>query len=572
MLRRSLPTRPSSNRRHRRRSSHAVVRCLHIEPLEERTLLAAMVWENRGNLSDDSDNFNATYGVANAPVARAIVDQALIMWGQVLEVIETLDGPVTSWVQTISAADLGGNLRGGTDADGDITMDDDAGGSGWYFDPQPGDSSEFTTILSPFLASGGPAGADFFRTIVHELGHALGINPGDIEDNAPLLTGAQVTDAGTDQFDGVSSLLLLTPANEAPLITFTTAGSLHVYEGPPDPNFPAAPVQPFDLMNNGRTVGNSTRQLISDLDSLIMYKAFGDASLNPAYLPNYSFHAQLNLSTAVLTVYGDLDPANQNDQILLTEFNGSLVVIGAAFSVSFPLSSINQVVVQTGPSAGDGNDTITIDLSSSNWIPQNGISVDGGAGNNTLEIKGPVGTNNSYTVDSNQVLIPGCSSQTCSIGYTSITDMSVLADLTSESNTMLVNGTDASLQQLILAGGDMGKDTITVFDTDDSLQSLEINAMDGPDLVTIENLGNSTALTIDPGAGNDWIQFTPSGGDLGVLPAVTTKILPSPGEDLLLLQDDNAASTTSVVFDVDFSVYPGGEGIITRDGASLLPT
>src|SRR5205085_1493943 len=56
----------------------------------------------------------------------------------------------------------------------DIELDNDGAGKGWYFDPNLDDNSEFTPI-SGFAATGLLGGkADFYSTIAHEVGHAIG--------------------------------------------------------------------------------------------------------------------------------------------------------------------------------------------------------------------------------------------------------------------------------------------------------------------------------------------------------------------------------------------------------------
>ena len=50
-----------------------------IHALERRVLLSQIVWENRGD-----DNFDATYGVANAILARQVVDRAIWEWQRVI--------------------------------------------------------------------------------------------------------------------------------------------------------------------------------------------------------------------------------------------------------------------------------------------------------------------------------------------------------------------------------------------------------------------------------------------------------------------------------------------------------
>jgi hypothetical protein len=81
---------------------------------------------------------------------------------------------------TVSFADLGGVTLGQA-TPGQITLDDNAAGFGWYIDPSPQDNAEFSNAASatelltdPSLA---PAGhIDLLTTIEHELGHELGLN------------------------------------------------------------------------------------------------------------------------------------------------------------------------------------------------------------------------------------------------------------------------------------------------------------------------------------------------------------------------------------------------------------
>src|SRR5947208_1899387 len=124
MLRSSLVNRfhcrpqPSQTRR----------RPLALEPLEERTLLSTILWTNRGGpvaqggSGSDSDNFQAIYG-ASASAARAVVDQAINYWENVIVDfgnITTINGPVhlDAFLLDISATDLGDNLRGETSVSG----------------------------------------------------------------------------------------------------------------------------------------------------------------------------------------------------------------------------------------------------------------------------------------------------------------------------------------------------------------------------------------------------------------------------------------------------------------------
>ena len=92
-----------------------------------------------------------------------------------------------TYTLNITAGDLGDGTRGQTSnvvADkagkpfsADIKLDDNGGGPGWYFDATPGDNAEFTALLNRFTSTFTTgSGNDFFRTITHELGHAMGIS------------------------------------------------------------------------------------------------------------------------------------------------------------------------------------------------------------------------------------------------------------------------------------------------------------------------------------------------------------------------------------------------------------
>src|SRR5688572_24136826 len=55
-----------------------------LEPLEDRTLLSTILWENRGVTSGiDNDGFNTVFG-ANAELARRVVDAALSDWQEAI--------------------------------------------------------------------------------------------------------------------------------------------------------------------------------------------------------------------------------------------------------------------------------------------------------------------------------------------------------------------------------------------------------------------------------------------------------------------------------------------------------
>ena len=58
---------------------------------------------------------------------------------------------------------------------GTVTLDVNAGGSGWYVDPVPGDESEFTNFNAPFRHPAASPATICYRTAIHEIGHCVGI-------------------------------------------------------------------------------------------------------------------------------------------------------------------------------------------------------------------------------------------------------------------------------------------------------------------------------------------------------------------------------------------------------------
>ncbi|MFO0867988.1 MAG: dockerin type I domain-containing protein [Pirellulales bacterium] len=375
----------SSRRAQAKKSRQDRKSFLSMESLEERLVLSTIIWGNRGdNVGVDSDAFTATYG-ANAPQARAIVDRAIDDWETVINDFNYpffggVGQPVAdnTFVVNISAADQGGGGRGvtfgiSTDILGkpfaaSIQMDDDGGGAGWYFDPVPADDAEFTTLLNSFSADGpnGLGGNDFYRTIVHEMGHAMGILVG-----GPQAINSFLTPYATDPVDGVSTLYLFQGASVSASLTDNGGG--HIYEGP---SVAGNPAHPFDLMNAGRTVGfpPPTRELITDLNAQILADAYGYTVTLPSTIN--TFQANLNTTTGVLTVNGS--PGNVDDQIVIDN-NGSLRVIVNGTEETFAGANITQIVITTG--GGDDFVSIAADVGIA-------VSADLGTGNDVLRAGG----------------------------------------------------------------------------------------------------------------------------------------------------------------------------------------
>jgi VCBS repeat-containing protein len=81
---------------------------------------------------------------------------------------------------SVSFADLTGSSLGQTNVSG-ITLDTNAAGYNWFIDTTPADNSEFLPTSNPneWVAKAGSAAAgkmDMLSVLLHEYGHALGIN------------------------------------------------------------------------------------------------------------------------------------------------------------------------------------------------------------------------------------------------------------------------------------------------------------------------------------------------------------------------------------------------------------
>lgn len=359
------------------------------EMLEERSMLA-IVWGNEF-APNDGNAFAQRYG-ANEVIARQIVNRAIDDWNAVIldQNFDNDNNPATNsdFMLNVSAADLNGgrgqtnittvsgNLPGWTPEvprSANILLDDDGGGfndsvggtgDGWFFDNTPTDDAEFTGIANPFQASfidANTAGNfnDFYRTIVHEIGHALGLY---LSTN-PLLDTVRnfTTNVGVDQLDASAQLRQFNNPNGqfGVTATLTTNGGGHVYEGPVDANFPNVPIHPHDLMNPGRTVPPpgadpipTTRQWISDLNVMILADAYGYTVTLPSQLD--TAHATLDSLTGTLLVQGRT--GGLNDTIALTVVGDNIQVVVNSTTELVPLASVTQIVI-----AGlGGTDSISV--------------------------------------------------------------------------------------------------------------------------------------------------------------------------------------------------------------------
>ena len=148
-----------------------------------------IVWANR---EDSSDHFDEVFG-ESASLARNVVDEAIAAWNRVIDNFNYFDGtdgfPVTfSVILPGPALGLADTSSSNLDALGvprcgaiSLWRGTDGHGLGWWLDPTPADSWEFSRPLNPFCAAAqtsNPAyyGCDMYTTVLHEIGHAIGIS------------------------------------------------------------------------------------------------------------------------------------------------------------------------------------------------------------------------------------------------------------------------------------------------------------------------------------------------------------------------------------------------------------
>ena len=417
------------------------------EPLERRTLLSTILWSNRGGPGSDTDAFQATYGsLATAQSARAIVDRALQDWQDVI-VDFNYGGGGNTYTLSISASDLGGGGRGvttGLAVDGDgkptsatITMDDNGGGAGWYFDPNPSDDAEFTTLLNGFTANGPNSlnGNDYYRTFVHEVGHAMGIAIGSGLAINSLLTDTGIADpVSQDPGAATENLFLFNGASTN--ATMTETGGGHIYEGP-SVNFNGNPLPtaPFDLMNAGRTVGfpPPTCELITDLNAYILQDAYNYT----VQLPVFDQHVLRQREHDDGRVDRERRAGDSDDGITIDMDGGVRVQVNGTSETlaGIAVSSINVL-------ADGGNDIVSVGDGVTVPTTLNGdagndqlfggdVTMNGGAGNDMLHgsigadsLAGDAGNDTLFGLDGADTLAGGADDDEihAGTGVNSVTD------------------------------------------------------------------------------------------------------------------------------------------------------
>lgn len=527
-----------SNRRVRRSSSKANQPLRNrLEALEDRTLLSTITWTNRGNALNDTDLFNETFG-ANATSARLVVDAVLQQWediivdwnrpslGNTITIDISMNAAGTGFGGSAGTG-IGTGLEAGYPVSGGIFLDrgsDTTGdglgdGDGYFLDPTPFDNVEFDgPIQHAFTADASgtsPASGliDFYTLVNLELTHVLGItsngaaliqNPLNgqvvftgIPDNAEAGgTGEYVV------FDGPSVTHLMTSNNGGPAPGGSDTGALVHSAAENDPAQPIAFNSIFrgavDLTgadDHGNAIFEGNRRYgNADYLALIIQDAYGATIATPTSIQG-NFYQQLDTATGELIIRGG-ENGLSDDVISIARIGANLVVstdIGndtpgtgpngdgsdiPAYVTSFDAALVNSIRIE----AGDGDDSITFDLSGGNVLPAGGGSIDGGAGSNTITVTG--------------------TSSSIEHGFGLPNDGSLAVDgnsVTFAAIDMVTDTVTAPIKSLVFSGID---DTVTLNDDGNPLNGLNRATAAGSG-ATVDFVDATTTLAVLFGDGID---------------------------------------------------------------------
>lgn len=509
-----------------------------VEPLEIRRLLATISWVNKGTGAGvgDLDDFNAIYGT-NANLARSIVQRAIDDWEAVIANFNGSGGRNT-FNLTLSATAFSGGLRGSTGSisydalnkpqSATIQLDDNGGGSGWYFDPTPGssavpDDSEFTTLVTPFDADApGVTGFDFYRTTLHEIGHAMGL-----ASSAPRITSVEV-DIGDDPNSGDPADRLVRVTTGGQNYTLTTNGGRHFFEGN----------HPNELMNAGRAVPAGTRRLVSDFNAIFLRDLYNYTITLPSTIN--TFAVNLNTTTNVVTVSGDIDFGGDDTDIIDLEVTGS--------SMRFEVNEFSEVIAGAqfstiNVNAGVAADDVDVDQ----LLSGKTVTIDLGSGDDRLDVAAEF-----QDIDTNLL-------SNVSVNAGSGTDTLTFYDA-NDGNTTNVFEIAATRVRKDPTGVD-----VTV--NHSNAEQIVVNGSAFADTFNVVGIASGDVVTINGGDGND--TFNVGGDDFDSNIAGDIQVNGDAGTDRLDIEDSADTGIDTYTINATSATKPNGSGAVSFGGTLI---
>ncbi|MGE3638446.1 MAG: beta strand repeat-containing protein, partial [Pirellulales bacterium] len=348
------------------------------------------------------------------------------------------------------------------------------------------DDAEFddniTNVFTGYAITPAISGTDFYATIVHEIGHAVGIS----EQHPTLSIASFLTDSGVDDpsdSNPSGGNLVAFNVGGGPIeATFTRSDRGHLWEGPATAATNAAglPVHVDELMNPGRAINSNERNLISNLTATILQQAYGYSIVLPSTLNNMLVNA--NFTTNVLSVQGGLGNADDTISVEPGVAGKVRVSIGSLVE-NVPAAEVSSISLNSG----GGNDSVR-------FYPLGGspaITADLGGGTNTLEV---VGATNAY----DNIVVNGSTVTSTGVNITSFAG--------AQSLTIYADGGNADISMPSTPGG---------------LTSATIFAGFGDETLNLHTLDTATPVTINALLGNDTINIAPGGSTSAIRSPVT---------------------------------------------------
>jgi hypothetical protein len=457
----------------------------------------------------DTNTINLTISAANLASVPPIfggIDNALGVGGP--------GAPTPS--QPVPPFFLPGSNDDGTPRTGNVTMDDDASGIGWYFDSDISNDGDFPNIGSSIWQASNPAitTIDFYSVALHEVGHAIGFFDGRIPNPpSPLpatpdwgITSRQ-SDTGINDNQDDNGRDIINFNGSGYTATFTES---HLYgaSGQPAPN--GGPIHTGYLMN--WSIARGTRLTISDIEASILRDGYGYTRSST----NVNTMA-IRLDKTARTLLANSDPQSANDQFKIDlinlgntvriQLNGHVEDFAASDLDRINLTldngtnevlifNLNKPITITG---GTGSDLVDVSASAGNL---DGISAQvsfvGGLGTGTDSVilrddgPGTTGLNDTYTITFNQLTRDFFGG----LRYSGVEQIELRGQR--GNNTFNINSTDANRNYSFF--GSEGNDAFVVGNGswmalapttgDPASRRINLNSGSGVDTVTINDIND----------------------------------------------------------------------------------